>query len=59
MLMIFPQTKRVKKLFLPPGEQNGKSKYEYSSLHVEKTFELIYKQRCIKFIILKKNFLFS
>ena len=50
MLMIFPQTKRVKKLFLPPGEQNGKSKNEYSSLHVEKTFELIYKQRCIKFI---------
>ena len=25
----------------------------------KKAYKLIYKQRCIKFIILKKNFLFS
>ena len=36
MLIILQQTKSQRELFLPPGGQNGKSKYEFASLQVEK-----------------------
>ena len=36
MLIILQQTKSQRELFLPLGGQNGKSKYEFASLQVEK-----------------------
>ena len=48
MLIILQQTKSQRELFLPPGGQNGKSKYEFASLQVEKKKPTIHKNFYLK-----------